>query len=157
MKKISTFFLLAILVQLSYSQQIVMPKIEVDAIYLGRGKEILAQTKSYPPHTIYTYSDYKYEIKVRMKFPQGYIPDFSQYGIVYILPDFKVKKSSLNPKNIKQYEAQEFAYVFRLKVKKNGWLRIFVAQKKDFLRDTDVHFYDNTSNKVNIYLSTVLK
>ncbi len=155
MKKILTYLFLILFVQLSYSQQIQMPQITIDAIYLGRGKKI--SPIEYYSHYFIINEGYKYKIRVRMNFPKDYIPNFLQYGIVCILPDFKVKKLNLNPKNILQYSPKEFDYTFRLKVINNGWLRIFVAQKNDFYKDTDVRFYDSTSNKANIFLSTVLK
>ena len=136
----------------SYAQTLEMPNIKVEPIYKGEYKIVVAVTNSYPPHEITKVAGYDYQIKMKITFIRNVSNIDSLYGIVCILPDGDTKKLLFSSDSIVQLSLLQYEYSFPIRIKGKGWLRMFVAQRKDFARDLDVSFYENTSNKESYYL-----
>lgn len=153
MKNIPIISIIIICTQLYFAQTLEMPNIEVEPIYKGEYRIPTASTRYYSSH----YAGgkvvgYDYQIKIRLLFSENYQMTDSLYGIVCILPSYETRKLSFKSDKIIQISPGEYEYSFKLRIKEKGWLKIFISQKKDFLKDTDPIFYKNTSNKVSHYL-----
>jgi len=137
----------------AYGQTLEMPNINVEPIYKDEYKIAVAVTNSYPPHEIISkVAGYDYQIKMKITFIRKISNIDSLYGIVCILPDGDTKKLLFNSDSIVQLSLRQYEYSFPIRIKEKGWLRLFVAQRKDFARDLNVSFYENTSNKESYYL-----
>ena len=132
-----------------------MPKIKVEAQYLGVYKVPTAVTNSYPSKVVsYRTEGYNYQVKLIISFPD-YSPFIdSLYGIICILPDYSEQKNPLRKTEIVKLSDREYTYSFPLRINENGWIKVFIASNQEMLSNIDVRFYKSTSNKERIYLSS---
>ncbi len=123
----------------SFAQPIKMPYIEVEPIFKGA-------------LVFYKTIAINYTIKMSVSFPEDISANDTSYGIVCIQPDGEVIKMLFDVSGAKLLFPQKYEYSFSISTKQNGWLRVFMAERKDIDSDRGVDFYGNTSNKVNVYL-----
>jgi len=140
------------LTPLLYSQVIEMPNIEVQPIYKGVYKIVVAETKSIPPHKIEKVAGYNYQIKMGIIFNKSISNISSNYVIVCKLPGNKIKKILFSGESLIPLSPRHYKYSFQIRIKGKGWVNIFITEKKNFSRDLDVSFYENKSNIEVYYL-----
>ena len=148
-----TLWCLVLFAKLTFSQDIKMPYIEAESIYRGEDSIIFAETRSMPPHYLKRFDGYKFEIIMHIKFPDDSIFLDELFGIVYVLQDGTSEKLPITHNNVIRISSKEYEYTFPIKIKNDGWVGMFLAQRSDFSKDENVRFYKNTSNKINLYLS----
>lgn len=153
-----TLFSLIILffIGISFAQSAEIPYIEVTPIYKGEYKITEAVTKSIPPHFMEKVAGYNYQIKMRISFQDNFHNNIdSEYGIVCKLPGNEINKLLIVSDSLIVLSPRNYEYSFSIRIKEKGWLNVFIAEKEDFAKESDVAFYKNKSNIERHYLKAL--
>lgn len=154
--KRNLLFGLFILLTLSIYAQNNMPLITAEYVCLGEDSILIAETGSIPPQRIYKIDGYNYEITLRIEYSADNELIEESFGIVYVLSGGKTNESLISPNKLLRISPREYEYSFKLKIKKDDWLEIYLVPKDDLTDESDVHIYKNTSNRITIFLDHVL-
>lgn len=130
-----------------------MPEIEAETSYIGAYKVLIGQTNSIPPHSFYKVAGYDFEIKMQIIYKMNTIFEDTLFGIVCAMQDGTSQKLLINPNNVSSFSSREYEYKFPIRMKSEGWVQIYLAQRRDFSEETDPRLYQNTSNRISLYLT----
>lgn len=139
------------------AQEIVFPQIKVEAEYIGVNKTVIGGTTSIPPH--YFYKDHGHTFSMTMSLAVDSASQFEvqNFGIVCIRPDKSVQKISLYDDTVVKTSPFRYEYPFLIIVDDGGYIEVFLASKEDMRSNSDVAFYQKTSNKQSLVLRIPVK
>jgi hypothetical protein len=130
-----------------------MPEIEAETSYIGAYKVSMGHTNSMPPRDMIRVLGYDFEIKMRIIYKTNTIFEDTLFGIVCVMQDGTSQKLLINPNNVSSFSSREYEYKFPIRIKNESWVQIFLAKRSDFLLDDDPRLYQNTSNRLSLYLT----
>jgi hypothetical protein len=120
---------------LLHSQELSLPKITIEAQYKGPHKVAIWGTTSIPPHVFYKIKGYDFQIRVSIIVQGNSTFIDSLLGIVCILPDHSVNKYYFKHDEIIKYSDHEYQYSFPVRISDSGWIRVFIASRKEMQSD----------------------
>lgn len=147
------FFVFGVFAQHSSAQEIMMPEITAESNYVGAYKVSMGETTSMPPRNLIRVVGYDFEIRVKIIYRTDTVFEDPLFGIVCVMQDGSSIKLLIDPNNVSSYSSREYGYKFPIRMKKEGWVQIFLTKRSDFLLDEDPRVYKNTSNRLSLYLT----
>jgi len=153
MKYSFTILVLILFPIFCFAQNLQMPELEAETKYLGTHLVIWSYAPVTPPEGRYRVAGYDFEIKMRIIYKTNIIFEDTLFGIVCAMQDGTSQKLLINPNNVSSFSSREYEYKFPIRMVKDEWVQIYLAQRRDFSEDTDPRLYQNTSNRISLYLT----
>ena len=145
---------LAIFSQISFAQAIKMPEIEGKTKYIGPYMVQWNYGSVPTPESRFRVGGYDFEVTLKIIYKTETSFEDNLFGIVCVMQDGSSLKLLIDPNNLSSFSAREYEYKFPIRMKKEGWVQIFLTKRSDFLLDDDPRVYKNTSNRLSLYITT---
>jgi len=153
MKYSFTILVLILFPIFCFAQNLQMPELEAETSYIGAYKVSIGYSLLTPPKDMIRVLGYDFEIKMRIIYKTNTIFEDTLFGIVCVMQDGTSQKLLINPNNVSSFSSREYECKFPIRMKSEGWVQIYLAQRRDFSEDTDPRLYQNTSNRISLYLT----